>query len=220
MRSRILEAYKATLKLTNIQQEVLVGLMLGDGHIEHSPCTERARLKIEQRANALEYVEWLYAIFKPWVHSEIRTKIQSLITTGKSYQKYYFTTYVHEALIPYQELFYRDKRKVVPENIANILTPLGLAVWFMDDGSIKSHESKGRILNTHTFSQSEVERLCDVLSKKFLLNAWPRFQKDGIQIYISGKSTEAFQELVEPHIVPMMRYKLPWPFGLTQVPKQ
>ena len=34
MRSRTLEAYKAELKLTPCQHEVLVGLILGDGHIE------------------------------------------------------------------------------------------------------------------------------------------------------------------------------------------
>lgn len=137
MRSRTLEAYKATLGLTTKQHEVLVGLLLGDGHLEYSPTTKRARLKVEQRENAYAYVEWLYNIFQPWVRGTIRTKVQSLRTTGRSYRKYYFTTYRHQLLTHYHKLFYRERIKIVPENIADLLTPLGLAIWFMDDGFSK-----------------------------------------------------------------------------------
>ncbi len=209
MRSRILEEYKTTLKLTPRQREVLVGLLLGDGHIEQPYITPRARLKVEQRIGAKEYVEWLYDIFHDWIRSDIRTRSKFLKSTGKTYKSCEFTTFTHEELMFYRELFYPDGKKVIPTNIYDILTPLGLAIWFMDDGSIKSHESKGRILNTHSFSKHEVLMLCAVLQDKFNLQAWPRKQKDGIQIYISGKSSETLQCILEPHVIPMMRYKLP-----------
>lgn len=99
--------------------------------------------------------------------------------------------------------------RLVHLDIADLLTPVGLAVWFMDDGSVKSHESHGSILNTHAFSRAEVQLLCGVLRRKFHLEAWPRKQKDGTQIYISGRSARVLQKLLEPHVVPMMRYKLP-----------
>jgi hypothetical protein len=35
----------------------------------------------------------------------------------------------------YKELFYDLNKKVVPENIYNMLTPRGLAFLIMDDGS-------------------------------------------------------------------------------------
>lgn len=209
MRSRTIEAYKATLRLSPKQQEVLVGLLLGDGHLEHSPCTERARLRVEQRAGARRYVQWLHSHFREWVRGSIRTKSTFLQTTGTWYQKYCFWTYVHEAFIPWYQLFYRDRRKIIPKNIAELLTPLGLAVWFMDDGSVKSHESRGRILNTHDFTKEEVERLCYVLGEKFSLDAWPRRQRDGTQVYISGYSAPVLQSLLAPIVIPSMRYKLP-----------
>lgn len=221
MRSKAIEAYKATLSLTPIQEEVLVGLMLGDGHLElrESSRTLRARLKFEQRASAREYVQWMRTIFKPWIHGPMQTKTCILKTTGKRYRKYYFNTYTHEKLLPHHRLFYQDRRKIVPPTIGELLTPLGLAVWFMDDGSIKSHQSRGRILNTHAFSLAEIKLLCSVLQEKFHLEAWPRYQRDGIQIYISGTSSSILQELLVPHVIPMMRYKLPLPFTLTNVPK-
>jgi hypothetical protein len=209
MRSRILEKYKLTLKLTTRQHEVLIGLLLGDGHIEQPYITPRARLKVEQRIDAKEYVEWLYDIFHNWIRSSIRTRSKFLKSTGKTYKSCEFTTFSHEELMFYRELFYPSGKKVIPINIYDLLTPLGLAIWFMDDGSIKSHESKGRILNTHSFSKKEVLMLCAVLQNKFNLQAWPRKQKDGIQIYISGHSSKILQQLLEPHVIPMMRYKLP-----------
>lgn len=210
MRSRTLEAHKATLKLNELQREILVGLLLGDGHIEQPYIKPRARLKVEQRAEMKAYVQWLHDIFKDWVRSGIRSKTKSLKTTGRSYQYYGFTTFAHEELFSYRELFYPNGKKVIPSNIDELLTPLGLTIWFMDDGSVKSHQSKGRILNTHSFTSDEVESLCAVLQEKFSLEAWPRHQSDGIQIYISGKSANQLQSLVEPHILPEMRYKLPW----------
>lgn len=209
MRSRILEDYKRTLQLTPRQQEILIGLMLGDGHLEQSHSTPRARLKVEQREQVKTYVEWLYDNFQPWIHQNIRTRIKSLRTTRKSYRYYEFTTYAHEKLLPYRQLFYPHGKKVVPNTIHQLLTPLGFAVWFMDDGSIKSHECRGRIINTHSFTREEVEYLCSVLEQKFQLKAWSRQQKDGVQIYISAKSAEKLKAILEPYILPVMRYKLP-----------
>jgi len=209
MRSRTLEAYKTTLALTSRQREILVGLLLGDGHVEQSPSTPRARLKVEQRVSVREYVEWLYANFQDWVHRDIRTRTKFLKTTGRSYHYCEFTTYAHEELLPYRQLFYPHGKKVIPAEIESLLSPLGLAVWFMDDGSIKSHECRGRIINTHSFSQEEVERLCLVLERKFQLQAWPRQQRDGVQIYISAKSADRFKQILMPHMLPVMYYKLP-----------
>lgn len=211
MRSKSLELYKATLTLTSLQREVLVGLLLGDGHLEHSPSTPRARLKVEQREAAREYVEWLHGIFRKWVLGPVKKKETFLHSTQRSYGKYWFTTVAHEALLPYREFFYSSTgKKRVPRNIAEMLTPRGLAVWFMDDGSVKSHQSLGRIFNTHGFVPEDVHLLCQVLQEKFSLQAQPRVQSDGIQIYISGRSARILQALLEPHVVPMMRYKLPF----------
>ncbi len=79
----------------------------------------------------------------------------------------------------------------------------------MDDGSTKSKESNGRILCTHAFSQTEVLLLCDVLKKKFFLEASLRKQKDGLEIYISGHSGARLRNLIEQYIISSMRYKLP-----------
>ena len=91
-----------------------------------------------------------------------------------------------------------------------IYTPKNIEyISYLFDGSIKSHECRGRIINTHSFTQNEVEQLCSVLGSKFQLQAWPRQQSDGVQIYISAKSADRLKEILTPYVLPVMRYKLP-----------
>ena len=61
-------------------------------------------------------------------------------------------------------LFYVEGKKIVPLNIAELLTPLGLCYWICDDGCLKN---KGVALNTQSFSLEEVELLMSVLVNKF-----------------------------------------------------
>ena len=88
----------------------------------------------------------------------------------------------------------------MPKLIHRWLTPRGLAHWYMDDGSIKSSQSKGVIFNTQGFDRSDVDRLIGVLQSKFGLKASRRRQPEGDQIYVSGSSFESFFELVDPYV--------------------
>src|SRR6202011_745695 len=115
--------------------------------------------------------------------------------------------------------FYADGRKHVPELVHHWLTPRGLSYWYMDDGSLKSSQSKGVILNTHSFERQDVERLARCLLDQFGLQATPRRQPDGVQLYVSGRSFEIFSAIVDPYLIEEMRYKLPLA-RRTQVPKE
>jgi hypothetical protein len=51
-------------KINKFQKEILIGLILGDAHLEKSLNSLSYRLKIEQSFFHKEYVEHLYNIFK------------------------------------------------------------------------------------------------------------------------------------------------------------
>ena len=216
MRSRVIETYKTTLRLSDVQREMLVGILLGDACLETQNAGRTYRLKVEQGAAHAEYVQHLYQVFREWVLSPPRSKqgqTRGVITTNLAFQ-----TVSHEEYRRFGELFYRDRRKVVPELIGDLLTQRGLAYWFMDDGSMKSSESKGVLFNTHAFQPDEISRLIAVLGK-FGLVAKERRQSDGVQVYVSGRSYERFVELVNPYVIEAMRYKVPQP-RRTHLPKR
>jgi hypothetical protein len=208
MHSRAIEQYKRGLRLTEAHQEILVGLLLGDGCLETQNGGRTYRLKIEQSARHEAYVRHIHKLFSEWVLTPPRRRL-SRASNGTITINWAFQTVSHEAFEPFGLQFYGGGRKKVPELIAGWLTPRGFAYWYMDDGSVKSAESKGVVLNTQAYTAADVERLIEVLRSRFGLQAKIREQSDGPQIYVAGRSYERLSELIEPFLLEEMRYKVP-----------
>jgi len=214
--SRTIEERKQQLMLSPEQKDILIGLLLGDACLETQNKGQTYRLKIEQSRSHQAYVEHLYGLFAEWVPTPPRVK--QVVSAAHQSENMTFQTVNHSAFRFYAHQFYIEGKKRVPELIHRWLTPQGLAYWFMDDGSIKSKQSKAVIFNTQGFHRSEVERLIQVLQQLFSLQASVRNQKDGCQIYIAGGSYERFVELISPYLIAEMQYKLPPP-RRTHLPK-
>ena len=203
MYSREIEERKSSLKLSDEQRDILIGLLLGDAHLETQNGGRTYRVKFEYSIKHSEYANHLYALFQEWILTPPQ------IRHDAARNNVWFQTVSHPAFRFYAHQFYDGKRKCVPKLIHRYLTARAIAYWFMDDGSIKSRESKGVLLNTQGFVQNDVQRLTQALRRKFALEATERKQKEGTQIYISGTSYERFREIVDEHILPSMRYKIP-----------
>jgi hypothetical protein len=205
-------------KLSQVQREILVGTLLGDAHLER-PC----RLKVEQGEKHKAYVLHLFDAFHNFIKaSEIRRREVRL--GEKVHINWCFQTVHHSSFLFYLHQFYQTKKRV-PPMIHRLLTPRALAYWYMDDGSIKSKQSKGVIFNTQGFSYKDICTLCEVLKTKFQLDCWPRKQKHNQwQIYVSGYSYERLRELLYIYLIPEMTYKFPSPrirgLRLTKLPKE
>ncbi len=209
MYSREIEEYKKKLRLSDEQKEVLIGLLLGDGCLETQNEGRTYRLKIEQSSKHGAYVAHLHKLFSEWVLSPPRARRS--VSAGRESQNLAFQTVSHGAFRFFAHQFYAEGKKIVPKLIHRWMTPRSVAYWFMDDGSIKSNQSKAVVLNTQGFTKPDVERLSNTLADKFGLTASVRRQKDGCQIFISGKSYELFISLVSPYMIDEMEYKLPTP---------
>ena len=206
MYSNKIENYKKTLKLTSKQRQIIIGKLLGDGHLETSNNGKTYRLKIEHSFKQKDYVDWCYKEFKDWVLTKPQIKKQTF--NGKAYEKYWFDTLSHGSFRFYAHQFYSQGKKVIPKLIHRWLTPLSLAIWFMDNGSIKSKNHRARILNTQCFTVKEIRRLIQILQTKFDLNCKLRKQKEGYQIMILAESANKFFSLIKEFIIPSMDYKL------------
>lgn len=207
MRSNEIESRKETLRVTQAQKEVITGVLLGDACLETQNVGRTYRLKIEQGEAHRAYVNHLYRIFRDWTLSPPRER--SVRLGNKVFRNFCFSTLSFGGLRFFAHQFYRGGRKVVPKLIHRWLTPMALAYWWMDDGSAKSAQSKGVILNTQGFAVQDVGRLIAALKRNFALDAARRRQKEGWQIYISGLDYEKFSALIDAHLIPQMRYKMP-----------
>jgi hypothetical protein len=127
--------------------------------------------------------------------------------TGKVYCSVRF--YTRAILKEFRSLFYAEGRKVVPEGIAEMLDPLALAVWFMDDGGRGAHTPKGLVINTSCFSVEEKSILQEALAKRFGIETSVHKVGEGWQLYVKARSFVRFCEIVGPYLLVEMKHKLP-----------
>lgn len=199
--SNWLKDYKSKLFLTDIQKEVLIGTLLGDGSIKMSVSGKSARLQICHSFDHKEYVLWKKNIFKEWVLS------------GPKYYRInnslIFRTVSHPEIYEFYSKFYVNKIKIVPKDINDMLkSNLSLAVWFMDDGNGFKNLSAYR-LSTYAFKFNGTQLLRKCLLMNFDLDSNLRKDSKGYQIYISVRngSADRFKKFTYEHITSDMRYK-------------
>lgn len=201
------------LSLSKRQREILVGTLLGDAHLETRTRGNTYRLKIEHSEKQKEYLFWLHKEFKGWTLQEPKRKVRA---DGRV--SYEMVTISHSAFRFYAHQFYVDGKKVIPRMISKLLTPLGIALWYMDDGSLKSSRHKTHNIHTLGYSKSDIERVCNVLKDSFGIVATLHRQRNTTwRIYIKSESSEKFTSLVYETMkdIPSMLYKLK-----TQMPKK
>ena len=211
-----LKEYKDSLiELTIEQKEAIIGLMLGDASLQSQNKGKTYRIKFEWGDKNKAYVLHVFNLFDEWLLSQPHKK-ERLSPKGNLVINWGFQTFSHKAFNYLAELFLLDKggKKGISENLVlDHLTPRGLAYWFMDDGGKldynKNSKNRSVVLNTHSFTDLEVENLCDQLSNKFELLCEVRSNKNKKIIVIKDTSYSKFYQLINPYLLEEMKYKLP-----------
>ncbi|MDI6884348.1 MAG: hypothetical protein QMD00_04395 [Hadesarchaea archaeon] len=183
-------------KLTNTQKELLIGSLLGDGHLR--PHRGEVVFEFLQGAKRKFYVEWKHEILGnlacPQVYHQLGRR-----------EYYKLVTKTHPELTRLYHLFYREGRKSVPRQISKILTPFAVAVWFMDDGS----KSKNAVyFNTQGFETRDQLLLVKALRRFHIL---ANLNRDGeyFRLRVLKRCNKKFLELVRPYILKEFSYRLP-----------
>ncbi|GAB4219169.1 MAG: hypothetical protein Fur009_3970 [Candidatus Microgenomates bacterium] len=185
---------------TKRQLEIITGCIIGDGYLRQIKNRRDAFLEINHSYRAKDYVDWKYQQLKDFVLSPPKIRKQN---NGIFKFAYRFFTIQHPELTKLMKDFYKNDEKVIPKNFQ--LTPLILAVWYMDDGSLTC---KGDVyLNCQQFDIKSQKRLLHALR---LLKIKARLNKDKkyYRIRILKESIENFIKTIRPHIHPSMIYKI------------
>lgn len=193
-------------KLTTKQKEILVGIILGDGHLETQNNGRTYRLKVEHSIKQHEYVDWLYENFKEFVTMPPKERVR--LSLGKELKSYGFNTLSIGEFRFYGQLFYQNGKKVIPKIISKMLSCESVAVWFMDDGSYKSKQHKTYIIHSNSYTKKELEIIKEVFENKFGIEVGIHKQYSQWRLYVYTKSAISFRKMIEQYIVPSMKYKL------------
>ncbi len=181
--------------LTEVQKEILVGVLLGDGTMRKKT---HALLEINHSIKQKALVDWLYKIF----HQYVLTPPKSRVGRG-SRIAYRFTTRSLPIFTQYYDRFYQGNKKIIPSDIQ--LTPMTLAVWYMDDGS---RCEKDIYLNTQQFNKQEQIFLSLILKEQFEIFTTLNRDKKYFRLRVLNQSVPKFMSIIQQHILHEFKYKL------------
>lgn len=199
--------------LTEIQKDILIGSMLGDGNLALNPKnrSKNARLTIRRSIKDKDYLLWEAKEFTQFMTNNAVSEYSYFDDrTQKIYKGISLITRAAPALTNYFCQWYLDNVKIVPKNI--ILTPLILLIWFLDDGSAYygKHGDVQFKLSTNGFSKEEVhflrDKLVDRYSSKFSVN------KNDHKFIITSYGDAAFNFIdeIDPILPECMSRKAKW----------
>jgi len=185
------------LTITHRQLEILVGTLLGDGYIH-----PRGQIQIAQSSKQAPYLMWKY--------DELRGLSYGLPTTIERYDKRFEKSYsqtrfwLRQYFRSWRKAFYPKGKKVFPSSFAKYISPLSLAVWYMDDGNYS--EGRNVKIATEGFDSGSRKDLKSLLLRQFSIES--TLHKNG-KLRIANKSLKRFFDLLSPHIHSSMKYKVP-----------
>lgn len=215
--------YAGNNSLSSEQKAIILGNLLGDGHLQLASNTLKARLRFTHSIKQREYVEWEYKKLG-WLCEKVKKPYETETKNGFG-ECIAYTSYEPQ-LLEYHQLFYRPSikpgrrfEKFVPENLASYLTnPTSLMVWYLDDGTRRTDGGACR-LATQGFTYYEQEILQDCLKKNFnipckiesVTNPKTKTVNYGLVIPTRGGHADKFVRLFDQKVlkeIPSMKYKV------------
>jgi hypothetical protein len=196
------------LILTDYLKEALIGLTLGDLSLEKSTKNSNVRLRFDQSIVHSSYLNFLYEKFKEYTLTPPKfTKSKPDKRTGQIYYSLIFKTRLLPCFNYLWDLFYKDGKKIIPSNIKDLLTEVGLAYWIMNNRGLGKRGVLN--LNTDSYTESEIELLMSALTLNFNLKCRKSLNRSNQCIIVIPKS-QVIQvvNLTYKHFHPSMYYKI------------
>jgi hypothetical protein len=190
------------------QEQVILGSLLGDGCISYSgKFSKSARLALHHSIKQLDYLKYKYSIIENLCSTGIRTKLR--IDKRKKWKNSIMCnckTRSLEIFTEYRKRWYKDKKTVNKEDVYKI-EPLGLAIWYMDDGCTHCFKNLTRsmCIFSQGFSREDNIILQNMLKEKFNINTVLRKAN---YLYIRTNSQQDFINLIKHYIIDSMQYKI------------
>ena len=204
---------KIKKKLSKEQKSLLIGLLIGDGTIS-SNFVFKLSHSIEQK----EYLEWKVKLLDKFKIKNNGIK-EYISTCGYNIGK--GVLYSQMSVIPTIKALRRTiyiPKKTITRKLLNWLTPLEIAIWYMDDGHINVNTSKQRSSIQHTIKIATcVDEITVEIIIQYFLDVWNiKFRKfpEGKNTFSIASSSEEdyskFVNLIKPFVeqVPSMLYKI------------
>lgn len=227
-------------KFNKASRNLLIAMLLGDGTICKSKYS--CQMKLHQGRNQKEYTEW--KIEKLCEHGIpnsglLEYKIKANFTKGEKWNNYVCWIKSNPFINVLRRVIYKPNGKTFSRKLLNRVNALGLAIWYMDDGSLnfKKHinlngEKKihGLFLRISTCLPKKIAQIyIDWLKEEWNINMYLCHEgkkEDSYSLCCGTNEAIKFINIIKPYVeqVPSMKYKIEYdlshrlrlPIGCTQ----
>ncbi len=203
------------------QEQVIIGSLLGDGALSNPKSkNSNARyphLTIGHQERQLDYLKLKYQLLKNLTSCEIKLSPDSHNDGYDRQRFYYFRTKNFPWLLNYRKVMHTNGNKLnVPPELIKRLNPLGMAVWFMDDGR---YDGKWRAdIATYNFDKESLRNVIEYFARKYEIywEPYPRILRNGEKVFgitvNKSRGSRKFFEMIASFVPNCMQYKLPKEF--------
>lgn len=194
------------VNLTPEQYQIIIGGLLGDSYMNIPKGGANAYFTFRHSLKQKNYCLWKHNqlkeyCFNPYEIGEYDPR------TDKTYYGITIISRRHKIFTDIMHSFYKvengKKIKYINEDVINSLTPLGIAIWFMDDGF--KINSGGLCLSTDCFSDDDLKIIQNFFLFKYNITTTVHA---GNRIYFPIKEAKKLVKLIYPYIHPDCYYKI------------
>ena len=211
-----------TVNNTKRIKGIVMGMTLGDGHLMIAKKGINACMRITHTEKQREYLEHKKALLEELTSVAVSEKPPRLPKHPNI--EIMLTSRNHPLYTRTHKILYGTGTKRLTPVALSWLTPEGIALWYMDDGSLTKSYRTGSTgarfianrtlwLNTCGFTLEEQQLIIDFFKKvhdiEFKLQAKTKIKgKQYYSLRTNAGNANKFIELVKPYIVPSMQYKI------------
>ena len=197
-------------RLSAMQRQVVLGSLMGDGALSRSRQSGAARFRMGHGVKQADYLDWKASLFG---------NVPQCRSTNAKGAVFVDLTPLPE-LAELRETVYIAGKKVLSWDYLKALTPLSLAIWYMDDGAFtlrakglqeRTRDGSGRSeICVQAISPDSRERLVQHLAEAFDLHPQliQRGSKQIATLVFPKDETAKLHERVAPFVHPSLDYKL------------
>jgi recombination protein RecA len=211
------------------QLSLIIGSLLGDGGFyEQFGSTKRRSnsnlcgLWFSQAAPRQDYVLWKHdslialAPGSNWITTPAEGNQNELWRCALNFTRYFSALRHHFPRRTSEE--HGHRRLIITEEVLQLLGPLGMAVWYMDDGSTSNGIQA--VITASKLTKDEAD-LCERHFRNVLGCDVP-YNSASKNFYFSKQAFQAFRDYVIDYIHPSVAYKMPGgpsvPYAVDQTP--
>ncbi|MCL1468830.1 hypothetical protein [Argonema galeatum] len=189
-------------------RSALVGMIYGEATLRKN-LGGAVVLKIIHSERQKEYLEYKSQIIQSMFGYEL--KVRSFDNNG--YPGVELVTRNHARLRSLYPVIYKNGKKQFTQKGLKILTPLGIALWYLDDGSLSYKRREGKIhgreltLNTYC-SEAEAQLVKIYFEEQWDIHWTVVPNKSWWRLRMGAKEGRKLISLIDPFVTDCMRYKI------------